>query len=68
MIDFLKWFWTNISFRKWTFEGRKLNNPLIIIWRLIMWPILWIAVLILGGLFYISGDSDAAKDILEQFI
>lgn len=32
----VKWFWANINFRKWTFEGRELANPLRIIWRLIM--------------------------------
>ncbi len=36
MIEFIKWFWVSINFRTWTFEGRKLANPLRIIWRIII--------------------------------
>lgn len=50
----IKWFWANISFRNWTFEGRKLSNPLLIIWR-ILWIIPIYAVLAFTGfILYIS--------------
>lgn len=34
MFDLSKWFWNSINFRNWTFEGRELANPLLIVWRL----------------------------------
>jgi hypothetical protein len=34
MLDLIKWLWNSTSFRNWTFEGRELANPLLIIWRL----------------------------------
>lgn len=38
MIDLIKWFWANISFRNWTFEGCELANPFKILWKLV-WAI-----------------------------
>ena len=44
MLDLIKWFWTSINFRNWTFEGRKLANPLLIIWRM-FWLMPYFAIL-----------------------
>lgn len=50
MINALKWFWTNISFRNWTFEG----YPMISLW-FIMWKLFWtIPILVTLGLFSIT--------------
>jgi hypothetical protein len=42
MKNFIMWFWTNINFRKWTFEDRKLNNPLAILRKIVLLPIMYI--------------------------
>lgn len=56
----LKWFWTNINFRKGTFEGRKLANPITIIRKVIVLPFLYTAIIvycILVTLFDFSIES-----------
>ena len=62
-----KRFWTNISFRNWTFEGRKIANPFLIIWRLIVFVPLQILTLLLAVIFFIALESDTAKDIINQY-
>jgi hypothetical protein len=46
MFNFIKWFWTNISFRNWTFEGRKLSHPITITRKIIIFPFLFASVII----------------------
>lgn len=48
-MQLLKRFWANINFRKWTFGGRKLSNPLLVIWR-ILWIVPIYIVLAFAGL------------------
>ena len=45
-MNILKWFWANIDFRKGTFGGRQLANPFTIIRKIIVFPFLFIAVII----------------------
>lgn len=67
MFDFLKWFWANISFRKWTFEGRELNNPLKVIWKLMLYPLIKISILIAAGLYYIAGERYSASELMSEW-
>lgn len=55
-----KQFWINFNFRKWTFEGRKLANPISIIRKIMVFPFLYLAVIlycILVALFEFSIDA-----------
>ena len=55
-----KQFWINFNFRKWTFEGRKLANPITIIRKIMVFPFLYLAVIlycILVALFEFSIDA-----------
>lgn len=59
-MNILKWFWSNINFRKWTFEGRKLANPVSIIRKVIVFPFLYAGVILyclLIALFEFSIDA-----------
>ena len=67
MKNFINWFWGNINFREWTFEGRKLNNPLLIIWRIILYPIIKVSVMFTAGLYFIAGDFSAAAEMMDEW-
>ena len=68
MIDFIKWFWVSISFRNWTFEGAKLANPLLIVWRLMLLPVIKITVVFLALLYLIAGNKYSADCIIEDWL
>ena len=66
MINIIKWFWASISFKQWTFEGRKIVNPLLIIWRLLMLPIVYILLALICGILITMGNVNAAEDIWDS--
>ena len=66
-MELITWFWTNINFRNWTFEGNKLANPLLIIWRLILIIPIKITFYLLYILLAISGNKYIADNIKEYF-
>ena len=63
----IKWFWTNISFRKWTFEGNKLANPFLIIWRIIIFIPLQISIILAAFVLFIAFEPENAKDLINSF-
>ena len=67
MFAFIKWFWASISFRNWTFGGDKLRNPFAIMWRLLLYPIIKLAVLITAFLYLIAGDKYNAGQIYDDW-
>jgi hypothetical protein len=42
MLEFIKRFWVSLSIKNWTFENRRLANPVTIIRRLVFLPIVFI--------------------------
>lgn len=55
------------NFRKWTFDGKKLNNPLVMLWRLIMVPIYTLALLLFCLVSFLSDfDFEGAKEIFNH--
>lgn len=63
IMQFFKWFWTNISFRKWTFEGSPLANPFLMILRIVLMPFILLSILSLCGLLVLVGNTYIAKSI-----
>lgn len=61
----IKWFWTNINFRKWTFEGRKLANPFMIIWRILMIIPIYILLGLLCGILISTNNKNTAEEIWD---
>lgn len=55
------------NFRKWTFDGQKLNNPLVILWRLFMMPFYTVALMLFCIVsFMADGDFEDAKNLFKD--
>lgn len=51
---------------KWEYKGRKLANPIVIVWRLLWYPVWRILHVALVAALYIGGQSWAAASIWEE--
>ena len=55
-----------LNIRKWSYAGNKLNNPLLIAWKLFWWIPLQISLLVTCLFALIGFGKDAAESIWNE--
>ena len=61
----IKKFWDNMDFRNWKYAGDKLENPFIIIWRIMLLPFTMLSLVTLCLFLALSGNTHVAKRVWD---